>query len=239
MQRLEIARWPDKAGITDTFIKRVATQRQQFEYNPAATGEWVKLHSRLGYLPLQIELPIDDIKAEALAVVDHMVDLDVGGYDSGGWTGLGLYGVEESQQGDYGSTKSASTGRWTDVALKHMPRTVEFFEKVWPHNRFWKIRLLGLLPGGVIGMHHDDCTGLDQINIGIDHPQECNFYLDRAGILPFRDGSVFVTDVKRWHAVVNKGTRTRLHITVYQEDNAEFQNLILKSYHEYAKTLAT
>jgi hypothetical protein len=238
LQRLEIANWPNKAGITDAFIKKVATQQQQFDYNPNATGDWVKLHSGLGYLPLQISLPIDKIKAEALSVVEYMVDLDVGGLDSGGWTGLGLYGVEETQQGDYGSVDSTSTGRWTQVALTHMPNTIEFFESVWPHSKFWKIRLLGLKPGGVIGMHHDDCTGLDQINIGIDHPDGCNFYNDRSGILPFQDGSVFVTNVNRWHAVVNNGDRVRLHITVYQEDDSRFQDLVEKSYHDYAKTLA-
>jgi hypothetical protein len=238
MQRLEIARWPDKANITDAFIKRVATQTQQFEYNSGATGEWVKLHSGLGYLPLQIALPIDNIRAEALSVVDQMVDLEVGGHDSRGWTGLGLYGVSAAQQGDYGSSSSASTGQWTDIARTYMPKTVEFFETVWPHEKFWKIRLLGLKPGGVIGMHHDDCTGLDQINIGIDHPNDCNFYIDRAGIVPFENGRVFVTDVKRWHAVVNNSDRVRLHITVYQEDGKEFQDLVKISYHEYAKSLA-
>jgi len=238
MQRLEISKWFPKPGITEHFATRTANQTQHIDYRADADADWIKQSSGLGYLPLSIVLPADIMLHEARAVIPYMVDLNVGGNDSHGWTGLGLFGINTAQQGDYGNSNVASNNQWGAIALEHMPETVKWFEAHWPREQFWKIRLLGLAPGGVVGMHNDDCNGLDNINIAIDHPAGCDFYLDQSGIVPFKNGTAFAIDVSRWHAVINRSDQIRLHMVIYQKDNKHFEDLVKISYHEYAKSLA-
>mgnify|MGYP003339585121 FL=1 len=95
--------------------------------------------------------------------------------------------------------------------------------------------MLGLASGGQLGVHHDDCDGLDNINIGVEHPEGCDFYLENSGIIPFANGRVFALDAGRRHAVINNSSTVRYHLTIYQEDDQRFKDLMVKSYHEYFK----
>lgn len=237
MQRLEIGKWLPVAGMTEVFIKHVKSQKPQpTEIDPTAHN--IKYNSGLGYLPLSIDIPIDIIRSEALAVVPYMIDLTPGDYDSHGWSNFSMFGVPLEDQGDWGHDRADSSMAWTPEALELMPRTVEYFDQVWPHKRFWRMRLLGLKPGGVIGVHNDHCAGMENINIGIDHPDQCEFYLEGSGRIPFANGKCFALDAGRRHAVINNSDQLRLHLVIHQTDNEQFEKLIVDSYKDYTKSLA-
>ena len=238
-QRKEVAYWAERPGLTQAFIKHTAKQTQRVTYDPdVQDADWIINHSGLGYLPLDIDIPLDIMRREAQAAVAAMCELEVSDPESSGWTSLGIFAEDPHGQGDHGRDE-LPPGDWVGMACEIMPETVRFFQDSWPCERFWRMRLLGLMPQGVLGLHKDNSPrGLHNINIALDHPPECQFFLEGAGVIPFVDGRVFATDVSRNHAVINPSTRLRLHIGMYQENDDRFRELLVRSYHRYLSSLA-
>jgi hypothetical protein len=234
-QRKEIAKFANIPGVTNSFVRHQAKLTQQHIPNPGATVDWVLNKSNLGYLPLDIELPWQVIRKEALAVVPEMIAYPATDYDSHGWVNFGIYTRGADDLGDHDRTVIEHNDSWTDQARKLMPRTVEYFSTQWPHQQFHKIRLLGLYPKGVIGLHSDDCNGLHNINIAIDHPDSCDFVVENSGVIPFENGRAFLVNVGRKHAVINNSNQLRIHLVVYQDNNDAFDNLVLQSYNKYTQ----
>lgn len=235
MTRKEISDFAQHAGITDAFMRSVRGTVQNIPRNPEADAEWICWHSGLAYLPLDLDLPWHMIQLEASNAVAHMIPQPVTSYDSRGWTNLGLYSRGADDPGDYHGPVLGEND-WTDLAVELMPETVRYFKQEWPHAKFYKIRLLGLEPNGVIGLHKDDCHGLDNINIAIDHPIGCEFGIEGGGIIPFENGRAFITNVGRRHAVVNPTQHTRLHISLYQAHDIRMKQLIEQSYAKLCTT---
>lgn len=233
--RREISEFAHKPGITDAFMRSVRNTRPTVTANPHATAEWICWHSGLPYLPLTIELPWQIMQQEARAAASAMITQPVTSYDSRGWTNLGIFSRGAEDPGDYHGPVTG-VNNWTDLAQELLPETVRYFKQEWPHHEYFKIRLLGLEPGGVIGLHTDDCHGLDNINIAIDHPVGCEFAVEGGGIVPFENGRAFLVNVGRRHAVINPTQHTRLHITVYQSHDARMQQLIEQSYQKLCTT---
>lgn len=234
-QRKEIAKFANIPGLTNSFVRYQTKLTQQHTPNPGATVDWVVNESGLGYLPLDIELPWQMIREEALAVVPDMIAYPATDYDSHGWFNFGVYTRGADDLGDHGRDVIEHNDSWTDQARLLMPRTVEYFTTLWPHKQFHKIRLLGLYPQGVIGLHSDDCDGLYNINIAIDHPASCNFVVENSGVIPFENGRAFLVDVGRRHAVVNNSNQLRIHLVVYQDNDDAFEELVLRSYNKYTQ----
>jgi hypothetical protein len=232
--RKEASKWIDRPGMTNMFIKHVQRSEPiRHEYNPNADYAWLKYNSHIGYVPLDIKLPLDIMKEETARAEQHMTPLKVAGEDSRGWVNLGMFAATLEDPYDKSFDKKESTAHWQGLVQELMPETVRWFQQEWPHAQMYRARLLGLLPGGVIGLHNDDCEGLLNVNIAIHHPPECKFYLEHWGVMPFEEGSVFATDVGYNHAVVNPSDRMRLHIVIYQEDDDRFKSLLERSYHNH------
>ena len=213
-QRTEHSTVVDIAGVTSSFVRGTQLlQQPSLMFNSNASVDWIKYNSGLGYLPLAIDIPWVLIQQEAHAMIPHMHRLELGGKDSHGWSNLSIY----------------LQGEWTTL----MPKTVEWFKTQWPCKHFYTIRLLGLDPGGMIGLHTDDCRGLNNINIAIDHPPECKFVLENAGVIPFANGTAFAVDTGLRHAVINPSAQLRLHIAVYHEDNDQYHRVLFNSYEKY------
>jgi hypothetical protein len=234
-QRKELSKFANRPGITGAFVKQQSGITQQATYNSEATVDWIINNSDLGYLPLAIDIPWRVINEEAQAVLPYMVVDQAGDSDSRGWLNFGIYARGAHDLGDYGRTDMSVPSDWTDIAQEYMPETIRYFRDNWPHQQIYRLRLLGLEPNGVIGLHTDDCIGLNNINIAIDHPEDCDFVLENSGVIPFENGRAFLVNTGRRHAVVNRSNRLRLHIVVYQENDTHFGNLILQSYKKYLK----
>lgn len=237
MLRKEVSEFPlaHVPGITDAFMRTVRQQTLNIEHKGDANADWICWQSGLGYLPLDIQIPWQVIQQEAHGAVNMMAPQTITSHDSRGWTNLGLYSSLDDEVDQY---RSADTGvhDWTSAALALMPETVRYFRDEWPHGEFYKIRLLGLAPGGVIGLHSDDCHGLDNFNLAIDHPIGCEFGVEGAGIVPFENGRAFMINVGRRHAVINPTGQLRLHITMYQSHDARMRQLIEQSYQKLCAT---
>jgi hypothetical protein len=234
-QRKELAKFANIPGVTNSFVRHQTKLTQQHTPNSTATADWIVNCSNLGYLPLDIQIPWEIIREEALAVVPEMIAYPATDYDSHGWFNFGIYTRGADDLGDHGRKVVEHNDSWTEQAQQLMPRTVEYFATQWPHKQFHKIRLLGLYPQGVIGLHSDDCDGLHNINIAIDHPEQCDFVLENSGVIPFENGRAFLVNVGRRHAVINNSNQLRIHLVIYQDNDDAFGNLVLQSYNNYTQ----
>ena len=232
-QRKELSQFANRPGITGAFVKQQSKSVQTSTYNSNATVDWILNQSDLGYLPLQIDIPWRMIHEEAQSVRDLMLINPTGDTDSKGWYNFGIFTKGSEHISDHNSQFDDQPADWTNLAQLHMPETVRYFRDNWPAEKIHRIRLLGLEPGGVIGLHTDDCKGLNNINIAIDHPAGCDFVLEHSGIIPFENGSVFLVNTGRRHAVVNQSDKFRLHLVVYQDNDVHFGNIVLSSYRKY------
>ena len=237
-RRAEASKWVERPGMTNLFVRYVEkTPPRQIPYRPDADYNWLKNESGIGFIPLQIELPLEVMRRETAAAVPHMGELAVGSNDSKGWTNFGMFSKSVHDPYEFGHENRFMEADWVGLANELMPETVRWFREQWPHDRFWRMRLLGLAPGGVIGLHNDITPGLKNINIAIHHPPECRFFVEHWGEMKFKPGSVYAFDVSYNHAVINPSDQLRLHITIYQDDDQRFKDLLVKSYHAMHKEI--
>lgn len=195
-------------------------------HRPKAT--WIKNESGLAYLPLDVAVPTDTIQDEWQRVRSHMVrhrDSDaILKYKNEGWHSLSLYGVGSKIT----EARPNQQHSWTDIA-EVCPNTCEFFKKTFGEKNFrGRIRFMLLEPGGHILPHTDRTTqGLREVNIAINNPIGCDFYIENKGIVPFTPGSVVMLDLSNRHWVVNDSDEQRLHMIYHGEVPDE---IIEKSY---------
>ena len=80
---------------------------------------------------------------------------------------------------------------WTDVA-DWCPTITDFFKNQFDYKKYFRIRIMKLAPGGWIVPHKDSLTQAENhigpVNVAINHPEDCHFYMDNIGILPWEQG---------------------------------------------------
>jgi hypothetical protein len=112
-----------------------------------------------------------------------------------------------------------------------MPETIRYFQHVWPHSRYFRLRVMRLSAGGYIGVHQDSPTSqLGPINIAVTQPANCRFFMENCGVVPFAQGDSVFLNVSYRHAVINDSPQDRYHIIIHQGANDEFRGLVLRSY---------
>jgi len=194
--------------------------------------------SKLPWLELAIQLPYEEMLAEAVAVKDMFVkhrDEDHGSYRHKGWRSLCLHGIDPYKTNhyeQYGYSSNEDTPyKWTEVADK-CPINTNFFRNIFPFASYYRLRFMLLEPGGYITPHTDsDIHKLSPINIALNNPKGCKFKMkDHPGYVPFADGKAIVLDVGNTHAVFNDSDEDRYHIIVHGKANKEYEKLIERSY---------
>lgn len=191
--------------MIDSFLKYVPSDN------------WIKNSSRLPWLKLNLEVPINNILTEADQVYSQAVLHRAGDtfaqYSNQGWKSLSLYGESATT-----TTHTTGNKNWTTVA-DLCPHTVEFVKKYWEidHNT-GRIRFMWLEPKGFILPHSDrDDAGLFETNIAISQPSGCRFRFLDYGTVPFTAGSSFLVDISNKHLVVNDSDQVRTHIIVHSK----------------------
>jgi hypothetical protein len=122
---------------------------------------------------------------------------------------------------------------WTPEALELLPDTVEWIKSCWPNDGFQRVRVMCLEPKGWIGVHKDyDIPGLGPSNISITQPENCAFYMQGAGVIPFDPGQAHCLDVSNLHAVINDSDEPRYHLIIHHKENSDWQRLFMRSYGE-------
>lgn len=176
------------------------------------------------YYPIPFDFDVKAALAECRALeplyCDHRPEDRAGGYEHRGWQSLTLHGIESRKTRDfvhYGFASLEDAGyHWTDVSTQ--APTLCNFLRTLPYERFHRVRIMRLAPGGYIMPHRDGAgRAFGPLNIAINNPVGCRFVFERGGVVPFQPGSGMVLDVARTHAVINEGQEARYHVIVHGE----------------------
>ena len=150
------------------------------------------------------------------------------------WSSVVLHGISSihTQSPEaYGYTNETAPWRWTDIS-DFCPNIVYMIKKCFPYEQYFRIRIMRIAPGGYIWPHMDGgFDHLGPINIAINNPDNCNFYMEGVGILPFKQGTAISLNVgSKMHAVVNNSNENRYHIILHGRTDRNTEENFLKSY---------
>ena len=224
----------DNFEKTKIFINGEKKRKYNQTYVPSNDYNWIVKNSNLGFLPLTKEIPYNDIFDEIKAI-DHLLVLHR--EDEGrGWYSFCIHGKSyDATRGDeyYNDDRPHV---WTKEAVSFMPNTVKFFKDNWFGNEFFRIRIMKLVPGGMIAYHQDNELpgALGAINIAINNPEGTYFAMKNHGIVPFEPGLAIMLNIANPHAVINTSNLPRYHIIVHHKKiTNDFEKMIVTSYNNF------
>ena len=203
------------------------------------TYDWVIHKSKLPWLKLDIDIPHQEMLAEASKLKDmfvgHRTADGGGGYSHKGWRSLCIHGLSATKTNhfvNYGfKSNDEAPYKWTEIS-ELCPVTTDFFKNKFPYSRYHRLRFMLLDPDGYITPHKDmDINRLSPINIALSHPEGCKMKMKgHKGYLPFAPGKSLLLDVGNTHAVYNNSDEDRYHIIVHGKITKEFKELVERSY---------
>ena len=212
-----------------------------------ADMDYVMDNTKFPYIPVDIEVPHEDIFKEA----NHLLYTSC--YTahrpaSSGWLSLAIHGMSSVHTNcpeDYGMPDSAEEdlSTWTDIA-KFCPKTVEWMKEEVNYDAFTRVRFMALLPGGWLGNHRDrdSIKGIGATNIAINNPDGCDMVLGDWGKVPFKPGMAVKLNTGYEHSVWNRSEEPRIHMIFDGAPNDIFKRKVNQSYHKiihYANMLGT
>lgn len=184
--------------------------------------------SKLPWLKLDINIPHETILDE----INNVENLLVEHRDQFGWDSFCIHGKSFDSTREDHYYQDQRPYDWTKESTELMPATVDYFKNIWPCNKYQRVRVMRLQPGAFIEVHKDhDSPMLGAINIAISQPEDCKFYVEGHGVVPFTVGSAYMIDTSNLHAVINNSDQVRYHIIIHQLSILpEFKNLVVNSY---------
>jgi len=203
------------------------------EYKENVSADWIRKHSGLPWLPLDIKIPTDII-FEEIQNIKHLLTAHRDDYaEHSGWSSFCIHGKAYNATREDRYYNDSRPHIWTPEAKELMPQTVEFF-KQWPSAEFSRLRVMRLEPGGWISVHSDtSISSLQPINIAITQPKGCAFVMERHGCVPFKPGKALLLDISNLHTIFNNSDQDRWHLIVHQQFNLVFDNLVANSYKKF------
>jgi Aspartyl/Asparaginyl beta-hydroxylase len=208
------------------------------------TAEDVRELSFLPWLPLKLpfEMPHEAMLAEAQSLYESFVPQKLQQGIAGDWNSLCVHGLSSAHTAHhkvYGFRyASEAPYDWTDIC-KFCPVTHSFFRDTFGYQSYHRIRFMLLKPGGYIVPHSDTVEDrLDAINIALNQPEDCDFVMAGAGVVPFVPGRANMMSVSRRHMVWNRSNENRFHMIVLGvRDPAVWDQIVLDSYANLQGTL--
>lgn len=149
-----------------------------------------------------------------------------------GWESLTLHGLSSVHTGSsvgYGYENFGPHNRWTDVS--DFTPTIRSFVKSLNFPTMGRVRIMKLRAHGYIAVHHDGHYGIGAINIALNNPINCNFYIDGCGILPFHNKDnenfprIILPNIGYYHAVINNSDEDRYHIIIHAEKTRAWERI--------------
>ena len=228
----------------------MSTNTLDYDYNE------IIYSSNLAWLKLDVEFPHEKIYKEILSLESYFYDHTEtkGGskeqkYAEGiqGWKSLGLHGIsatETSQSYRYGfENEDDAPYKWTGASEK-CPETISAIKKILPSNKYYRIKINKMEPGGIIPPHNDsDISGLGisahtspehvtYVTIPIYWPEEVYFYLPIGKRIPVKNGEPLLLDYSCDHEVISKSSEDRYFILVSADfrDQDSWKKLVVNSY---------
>jgi len=205
--------------------------------------EWVKTQSKLPWIPLDIDLPYEEMLEEVKNIkhlfVAHRDKDTKDSYSHKGWKSLCIHGIDAYKTNhfsEYGYLSNEEAPyKWTSVA-ELCPITTNWLKNIFPIDTYFRVRFMLLEPGGFIFPHKDSETNqLSPINIALNHPEGCIFKMEKHGIVPMKPGVVMLLDVGNIHAYINNSKEDRIHIIIHGKPTKKYKELVVRSYHKNAK----
>lgn len=161
-----------------------------------------------------------------------------------GWSSLcihGLSSVHTESSHTYGFKDSEAPWRWTDVA-DWCPTITTFFKEKFDYTKYFRIRIMKLSPGGWIIPHKDSIVEeenhIGPINLALNNPPECKFYMDNIGFLPWTAGRAIKLNLYNVHAVVNHSNEDRYHIIIHGHMGNTWSDRIYNNYQTWKEIYA-
>ena len=197
--------------------------------------QWLQNESGVPYWEIPMDgLPYKEMLSEAQELkslfVDHRAnDPSQMGASHNGWASLTIHGISSQHTmnwDSYDEYKSLGDEKlvpydWTEISDR-IPKTIEYFKDVFPHESYTRVRFMLLKAGGYVLPHRDrDHKLLFPINIALNNPEGCNFIMENQGIVPFKEGKGFLLDLSNRHAVWNDSKEDRIHLIVHWR-NAQY-----------------
>lgn len=233
-------------GISDESLENFA-DRNNFIAAPRypqhfQTGKDINFSDKIPFLPIDWEnvLDISAMLAEAKKLEKHYVPHRIHESHSG-WSSLVIHGISSvhtESSHTYGFTDQNAPWRWTDIA-DICPNITNFFKTQFDYDRYFRIRIMKLSPGGYIIPHRDSIdikeNHIGPVNFALNDPEGCNFYMDNIGILPWKPGRMIKLNLFNVHAVWNRSNENRYHIIIHGHAGKSWPNRILNNYNSWKK----
>jgi hypothetical protein len=176
------------------------------------------------YLKLDIDMPREEMLAEAFALIDKFTPHRSDDYGHNGWEsltihGLGAYKHENFDTYGYKNGKEASKDYvWTEIADK-CPTTTKWLKEVFPCNKYGRVRFMLLRSGGKIDLHKDSSVKLiENINVALNNPKGCKWIWGDGEELIMDEGGTYAMNLYYEHSVVNNSNEDRMHMIIARHD---------------------
>lgn len=209
------------------------------------TGREVNKAPEIPFLPIDWETEQDweRMYAEAKALHKHYVHHR--SHESHqGWSSLcihGLSSVHTESSHTYGFNDDNAPWRWTDVS-DWCPTITKFFQEEFDYTDYFRIRIMKLSPGGYVIPHKDSLTQdqnhIGPINLALNHPEDCRFYMDNIGYLPWKAGRAIKLNLYNVHAVYNHSREDRYHVIIHGKVGKSWDQRILNNYNTWKEIYA-
>jgi len=213
-------------------------------------ADWLLNKSDFAWLELDVNFDLDIWKQEILSCKDFLVPHRDN--ESKGWNSACIHGIDVTATGawtNYGyDDEDKVPYDWTHLA--NLCPNIKKFWKNFPYDSYRRIRIMAVEPGGSINPHSDmpgklpgeeNFNALNfgvPINVAVIHPKNCYMTLHNHGCVPFKEGKVFLINIRNYHSVINFSDCTRYHIIAHgklQNKKDEFVELIARSFKKHYK----
>lgn len=164
---------------------------------------------------IETNIPVKDVYNEIQNIKKYLVSHRS---DSGlGWSSFCIHGQSYHRTKQDSFYPDFKGHNWTAEAIQNMPRTIAWL-KTLGYKNFQRVRVMCLNPKSFINLHRDQTESkLGPINVAINNPDKCKFYLQNHGVLDFKPGVAFQLDLSNFHSVVNDSNVPRYHIIIHGE----------------------
>lgn len=204
-------------------------------------GRDVHMSDQLPFLPItdwEDTADWDQMLFEAKRLSKHFIQ-HRSHENHAGWASLcihGLSSVHTESSHTYGYTDDNAPWRWTDVS-DWCPTITNFFKNDFDYTKYFRIRIMKLAPGGWVIPHKDSLTQdqnhIGPVNVALNNPDNCNFYMDNIGILPWVQGRAIKLNLYNVHCVYNHSKEDRYHIIAHGWAGDSWPNRLYNNYQHW------
>jgi hypothetical protein len=209
-------------------------------------ADWLLNKSNFGWLELDIDIDLAGWQLESQQAAPYFVEHRED--ESQGWNSCCIHGIDVDKTGawtGYGYTDETTVPyQWTELSRK--TPVIKKFWNQFPSDEYRRIRFMELeansaitphsdMPGRLPGEQNFDALEFGiPINIAVVHPNDCHMVLEGYGVVPFKEGRVFIVNIRNYHSVINFSNNPRIHVIGhsygYGSKKEEFAELVARSY---------